>query len=309
MALTDCILMPGIDYQNICNAIRAKTGKTDLIKSGDMASEIGSIETYDNALVKSIVGNSIAEINESDLEEITFIGRRAFYECTNLTSVVIPDSVTSIGVYAFSRCFNLNNIVIPDSVVTIFSDAFSQTGLTSIVFPRSVTIIPSDVVCGCDNLTSIVVDENNPVYYSIDNCLIKKDDPATLLAGCQTSIIPDSVTSIARGAFKGLSSFGGSTSLTIPDTIANINDEAFSLNGLSSIIVGSGVINIGDRAFEGSVFLLEVTFRGTPTTIASTAFSICSNLTTINVPWAEGEVANAPWGATDVTINYNYTGG
>ena len=44
-------------------------------------------------------------------------------------------------------------------------------------------------------------------------------------------------------------------------------------------------------------------------TIASTTFTSCANLTTINVPWAEaeGEVANAPWGATNATINYNYT--
>ena len=49
-----------------------------------------------------------------------------------------------------------------------------------------------------------------------------------------------------------------------------------------------------------------LTFQGTPETISKTAFSGCSNLTTINAPWAEGAVANAPWGATNATINYNY---
>ena len=51
-----------------------------------------------------------------------------------------------------------------------------------------------------------------------------------------------------------------------------------------------------------------VTFKGKPT-ISDSAFLNCGNLTTINVPWAEGEVANAPWGATNATINYNYTEG
>ena len=37
-------------------------------------------------------------------------------------------------------------------------------------------------------------------------------------------------------------------------------------------------------------------------------FYECEKLTTINVPWSEGEVAGAPWGATGATINYNYTG-
>jgi len=50
-----------------------------------------------------------------------------------------------------------------------------------------------------------------------------------------------------------------------------------------------------------------LTFNGTPTSIASNAFGNCTNLRTINVPWAEGAVANAPWGATNATINYNYT--
>ena len=49
-----------------------------------------------------------------------------------------------------------------------------------------------------------------------------------------------------------------------------------------------------------------LTFQGTPETISKTAFRYCDNLTTINVPWAEGAVANAPWGATNATINYNY---
>lgn len=51
-----------------------------------------------------------------------------------------------------------------------------------------------------------------------------------------------------------------------------------------------------------------MTFKGTPSSINSNAFNSCINLLTINVPWAEGAVANAPWGATNATINYNYTG-
>lgn len=54
--------------------------------------------------------------------------------------------------------------------------------------------------------------------------------------------------------------------------------------------------------------ITSITFKGTPTTMYATVFSGCTNLLTINVPWAEGEVANAPWGATNATINYNYTG-
>ena len=54
--------------------------------------------------------------------------------------------------------------------------------------------------------------------------------------------------------------------------------------------------------------LEEITFQSTPTSIANNAFGACTNLKTINVPWANGAVANAPWGATIATINYDYTG-
>lgn len=60
-------------------------------------------------------------------------------------------------------------------------------------------------------------------------------------------------------------------------------------------------------AFMNCTGLTEITFKGTPSRIDSTAFNGCTNLKTINVPWSEGAVANAPWGATNATINYNYT--
>ena len=61
-------------------------------------------------------------------------------------------------------------------------------------------------------------------------------------------------------------------------------------------------------AFRDCTGLKQITFRSTVTSISTSAFSGCSNLTVINAPWAEGAVAGAPWGATNATINYNYTG-
>ena len=68
------------------------------------------------------------------------------------------------------------------------------------------------------------------------------------------------------------------------------------------------IITIYARAFGECTGLTTLTFKGKPDTIDSQAFYGCTNLTTINVPWAEGAVGNAPWGATNATINYNYTG-
>ena len=87
-----------------------------------------------------------------------------------------------------------------------------------------------------------------------------------------------------------------------------IRDHAFhNCQNLALTSLPSGITNIGNYAFQGCTKLTSITFEGTPNSIISnTAFSGCTDLTTINVPWAKNEVANAPWGATNATINYNY---
>ena len=94
------------------------------------------------------------------------------------------------------------------------------------------------------------------------------------------------------------------------DAIEKINIGAFyNCQKLSITSLPKSLKTIDDYVFKGCASLTEITFDGTPSSISGTAFRGCSNLLTINVPWAEGEVANAPWGATNATINYNYTGG
>ena len=82
----------------------------------------------------------------------------AFYGCSSLTSITIPNSVTSIGAWAFSECSNLTSITIPNSVTSIGNYAFYNcTGLTSITIGNSVTSIGEDAFCGCSSLTSITI--------------------------------------------------------------------------------------------------------------------------------------------------------
>ena len=112
---------------------------------------------------------------------VTSIGYEAFYRCTSLTSIEIPDGVTSIDGYAFVFCSNLTSIEIPNSVTSIGTRAF----------------------WGCSELTSITVEEGNSVYDSRNNCnAIIKTKTNTLITGCRNTIIPNSVISIGDAAFS-----------------------------------------------------------------------------------------------------------
>ena len=91
--------------------------------------------------------------------------------------------------------------------------------------------------------------------------------------------------------------------------ITKIRSGAFyGCPNLALTSLPEGLTSIGDGAFGNCTSLTSITFKGTPTTINSRAFSGCTNLTDIKVPWSQGAVANAPWGATNATITYNYTG-
>lgn len=119
--------------------------------------------------------------------------------------------------------------------------------------------------------------------------------------------LPSTITSIGNYAFYYCSNLALAS---LPPRLTSIGDYAFYRceHNLKLTSLPSTITSIGNAAFAKCSALISITFEGTPTTIQNSAFKNCVNLTTINVPWAEGEVANAPWGATNATINYNYTG-
>lgn len=118
--------------------------------------------------------------------------------------------------------------------------------------------------------------------------------------------LPDGVTEIGREAFYSCSHLALAS---LPSSLESIGSYAFyACTSLALTSIPASVKTIGSSAFSACNKLRSITFEGTPTNIASSAFSYCGYLVTLNVPWAEGAVANAPWGATNATINYNYTG-
>lgn len=116
-------------------------------------------------------------------------------------------------------------------------------------------------------------------------------------------VLPEGVVDVSNNAFYSWKTL---KTVSFPSTLERVGMYSFRGASFEELVFPAKLKTLDGYAFDGNSSLLEVTFKGTPTTFKSTTFSSCSKLATINVPWAEGTVSGAPWGATNATVNYNY---
>ena len=247
----------------------SEDGKSYVVKKGTCSdSDIVIPSIYQNLPVKSI-------------------GDSAFYFCSSLTSIVIPDSITAIGDGAFRGCDSLTSIDIPDGVTSIGDEAFCGCiSLTSIDIPDDVISIGDDAFYFCISLINISVSTENPNYRSIDGSLYSKDGTTLIQYAVgktdKTFVIPDGVTSIGDNAFCFCSSL---TSIDISDSVTSIGNYAFNYcSSLTSIVIPDSVTSIGDDAFSGCRLLTSIVIPDGVTSIGYRAFAWCSSLTSIVIP-------------------------
>ena len=249
---------------------------------------------------------------EGDTYNVTAIGNYAFYGCSNLTSITIPNGVISIGHHSFYGCTSLTSITIPNSVTDIGNDAFTNCcGLTSvelhcanfnslfsenssiseIIIGKEVTSISSIAFSNCSGLTSITVKNGNTIYDSRDNCnaIIEKSSNS-LIVGCKNTIIPEDVASIGDYAFSACSDL---TSVNIPDDVTYIGNYAFSgCSGLISISIPYRVVSIGNYAFAGCSNLTSIIIPDGVISIGHHSFYGCTSLTSITIPNSVTDIGN-----------------
>lgn len=185
------------------------------------------------ALTRIIIPNSV-----------TKIGWWAFMNCTVLASISIPNSVEFLDAETFSGCSAFTDISIPSSVTKIRGSLFCDcTALASISIPNSVTEIGNWAFSGCTALVSIKVDPANPRFDSRGDCnAIIETITNELIAGCKSSIIPNSVKEIGTSVFEGCT---GLTSIIVPDSVVYIHRDAFynctSLTNVSLSLTNCGI--------------------------------------------------------------------
>lgn len=242
-------------------------------------------------------------------EGLKTIGESAFSGCENLQGITLPESLVHIGDYAFYGCNAIKTITIPKNVqmtygndspfsgctslesLTIESENFGSwfnnlTSIKDVYLGKEVTNISSYSDSGFTGLTgleTISVDAGNKVFDSRDNCCAVIETASnTLLQGCNTTTIPESVTAIGDGAFSGMI---GITELILPASITNIGINAFygctALQTINSYIEEPFDISAFDDETK-STATLRVPF------LTSMSYNYCSGWNFINIKEMDG---------------------
>ncbi|MBQ4071871.1 MAG: leucine-rich repeat protein [Clostridia bacterium] len=218
-------------------------------------------ESFVNLVIGKYAFRDCSNLSVLELEpgsRVSVISEGSFMNCTSLSALTVPATATAIQANAFSGCTGLESISFEASTqeLAFGENAFYNcTALASVTLPANVSAIPG-IFNGCSSLTSVTVHEDNPYFMSDEEGVVFNKEKTEIVffphgkSGDYT--LPDTVTSIANGVFKGVSL----DSITINNAITSIGDEAFRDSSIYEyIFVGdenTESLTIGNSAFEGA---------------------------------------------------------
>ena len=260
---------------------------------------IGWSAFYNNTnIISVIIPDAVIIIEGHDLWS-----RGAFSGCSNLTSAIIGNGVITIGMYAFRDCISLASVAIPDSVTKIDRGAFQNCpSLTSVAIGNGVADIQRGAFWECTALTSITVGETNATYSSLDGVVFNKPQTTIIqYPGGKTGTysIPNSVTNIEEYAFYFCTAL---TSVSISESVETIGWGAFmDCTSLTNVTIPDSVTEISGWAFRACTSLSSVAIGNSVTSIGVYAFLNCTALTNVTIPDTVGSIGGgAFYGCTSL---------
>ena len=247
------------------------------------------------------------EYDETHLTSITIpnnvteIGKYAFYGCSELSDIHLPENLQNIGIYAFYGCTSLTNVKIPNNIDAIYGNTFGDCkNLETVILPDGLSSIWKYAFAGCNKLSEI----------NLPSSLTYIDSYAFSSTSIPAIDISESVTYLGDGIFKGCEKLKNAS---LPGDITKIGDEMFSgCHNLSSFNIPSNVTSIGASAFEGCSSLTSINIPSNVTSIGASAFEGCSSLTSINIPSTVTSVDDYAFSGcniSEISIFYNIGSG
>lgn len=293
----------GLSAFSGCKALKSAT----ISNQGDIGSDAFSgCESLSSAKILNMgnIGtqafyNCIALETVEIGQSVTSIDEKAFYDCSKLKGVILPDAVATIGSYAFSGCQAMTSVKMGNGVTIINKSTFSGcSSLDELIIGSKVETIDQDAFSGCSTLPSITIPQAVTIInnYAFSGCISLKefiiaDSDAELTIGSNEnnpifSSCPLETVYIGRNInYKTSSNYGYSpfyrnTSLKtvrITDKETEISEnEFYGCTNLQSVTIGDGVTTIGNWAFSGCQSLKYFAFGSQVQTIGQEAFSDCT---------------------------------
>ena len=170
-------------------------------------------------------------------QKVTSIGKRAFYDCKNLTTLVLSEDIQTIGNYAFECCTSLTGVTIPQSVTSIGYSAFEGcTNLNPLTIKGPITSMGNYAFAGSTYLTSLTLCDD---IQTIGNFAFVGS------TSLKTVTLPKNLTSIGEYAFADCSEL---ESITIPEKVETIEPDTFNgCSNLESIMLPAGLTSFQDK--------------------------------------------------------------
>ena len=255
------------------------------------------IQDIDSVIITAYKGSETEvtvpdKINGIQVEEI---GERAFYECADITSIVLPEGIVKVGNAAFSGCSKLEKVDMPDSVESIGGFAFKGCGdLKEMILPEGIRSIEGSTFSGCSSLEKINIPDTvesigKQAFYSCSSL--------------KTIDIPESVTRIDAGAFWECS---GIERIEIPEGVTSIEDyEFWGCSNLEKIILPESIESIGYGAFCRCANLAALEIPENVSKIGDYAFYGCDGLKVIYALCDSTAINQFSMSSDDVTVYYN----